>query len=342
MAGSVVFEKEYRHTADSEDTEGSSREIARGEVKRALLDELVTYLENGGALKDFKLTRQRIGLFTADVVKMEILEEKWDGKTYLVKARLKADPGEIIVSIEERRKRQRDRDEKETEEARKKVTELLSELVKIRQDLDETNGKARLRWEREYSVIEMELDAAKWFEKGYSFASAGNYTEAIKAFNEALNKNPDFAEADYALGHSYKAIGNYNLAIDAYTRALKLKPESAPAFLGRANAYANVSNYEKAVKDYTAAIRLDPKDALAHTQRGIAYLALGKQNEAIKDLDKAIELSPENAVFYYMRGYSLLKMDSRKKAIKDMKKAAGMGLKQAEDYLKGEGVAGRR
>ena len=117
-AETKIFIKEYTYQAGDEDSKNSSRTIAFREVKRLLLEELGTYLESQTEVKNFQMTRDRITALTAGIVSAEVIEDTWDGKVYWLKAKISANPQDVIRSIDNLRK---DRDKvKELEELRKK------------------------------------------------------------------------------------------------------------------------------------------------------------------------------------------------------------------------------
>ena len=81
-AETKTFIKEYIHYAGDADTKNSSRIISLRQVKRLLLVELSTYLENQPEIKNFQLTKDQITTLTAVMVSAEVIEDKWDGKAY--------------------------------------------------------------------------------------------------------------------------------------------------------------------------------------------------------------------------------------------------------------------
>ena len=70
--------------------------IALEQVKRLLLEKLGTYLESETEVKNLQLTKDQIVILTAGIVRTEIIEERWDGKTYYLKAKITADPKDVI------------------------------------------------------------------------------------------------------------------------------------------------------------------------------------------------------------------------------------------------------
>jgi hypothetical protein len=96
FAETKVFVEEYTYQASEADSKLSSRVISFEQVKRLLLEKLGTYLESETEVKSFQLTKDQIVILTAGIVSAEIIEERWDGKTYYLKAKIAADPKEVI------------------------------------------------------------------------------------------------------------------------------------------------------------------------------------------------------------------------------------------------------
>ena len=65
------------------------------------------------------------------------------------------------------------------------------------------------------------------FGKGLGAYGKGNLDEAIAAFDEALQLDPDYADAYFALANSYNKKGNLDKAIAAIRKAIELNPQEA-------------------------------------------------------------------------------------------------------------------
>ncbi|GEM_PF-2526170 len=123
VAEVVTFTKEYSYQASEFDSKVSSRNLALEQVKRLLLEELGTYLISETTVKDFQMTKDQITVFTAGIVKAEVLAEDWDGKIYYLKARVSADPKDVAKAIDDLR--QDKRKTKELEDASKFAAEQV-------------------------------------------------------------------------------------------------------------------------------------------------------------------------------------------------------------------------
>jgi len=103
FAETKSFIKEYTYQASEFDSKASSRILALNQVKRLLLEELGTYLISETEVKDYQMTKDQVSILTAGIVSAEILQEKWNGMTYYIKAKISADPEQVTKSLNELR-----------------------------------------------------------------------------------------------------------------------------------------------------------------------------------------------------------------------------------------------
>jgi tetratricopeptide (TPR) repeat protein len=265
FAKTKVFIEEYTYQASEADSKFSCRAIAMEQVKRLLLEKLGTYLESETEVKNFQMTKDRIIMFTGGIVKAEILDEKWDGRTYILKAKLEADPGEVASSVEKlRQDRQKT---KELEETRKKADEALKEIEKLKKELE--IAKAGQKEIRQYDEAVKRLSATDWFTKGFAYS-----------------------------GDAERAAANYASAERDLKRTKSLYEIAAVTtrMMEQAQAYADVSKAQleqacqSAIEAYTSAIALDPSYAEAYYNRGLVYEKLGNRRRAIEDHETAAKL----------------------------------------------------
>lgn len=101
------------------------------------------------------------------------------------------------------------------------------------------------------------------------------------------------AEQHYNAGVDLYDQGRFSEAIVEFNEAIELEPEMAEAYCNRGAAYIQLGNYERAIEDLDEAIRFDPQYADAYRNRGFAYFLLGEFDGAVEDLDEAIRLDPD-------------------------------------------------
>lgn len=309
FAEKVTFVKEYNYNASDLDSKVSSRAIALEQVKRLLLEELGTYLISETEVKNFRLTKDQVTTYSAGVVSSEVVDEKWDGKTYYLKAKVSADPAEVTKSLQnivnDKQK------SKELEDVRKKAAEFSKEIERLKKELEiaktdakKPDQKADIKKEegkviytnqdliKQYNEAVKGLSATDWFEKGNKYVTRPTLDEIYGIVSstetQKANKKKD-----------------YDMAIEAYTKAIELKPDYAEAYTVRGAAYGLLGNYQQAINDYNMAIKLDPQYAEAYSNRGAAYFQL----------------------------------EDKQKATEDVKTAAKLGHKKAQDYLRQRGIS---
>jgi tetratricopeptide (TPR) repeat protein len=229
FAEMMTFEKEYAYQASEIDSKVSSRTIAFEQTKRLLLEELGTYLEGRTEVKDFQLTRDQITTLTAGIVKVETLEERWDGKTYYLKAKVSADPEEVTRSIDMLRKDAVKT--KELEEIRAKMDELLKELEYVKRELGAAKTNGTEYRQIDYIRLITRLSAIDQAQKGFSYFLSRQYGKAIEYSNRAIKLDPKLARAYVNRGNSYNKIGYYHEGLKDYRIAAKLGHEGARDYL---------------------------------------------------------------------------------------------------------------
>ena len=252
FAETKVFIEEYTYQASEADSKLSSRVIAFEQVKRLLLEKLGTYLESETEAKNFQLTKDQIVILTAGIVRTEIIDEKWDGKTYSLKAKITADPKEVIKSIDLlRQDRQKT---KELEETRKKADEALKEVEKLKRELD--IARAGKTEQDLYDKAVNRLSATDWVDKGYALAIAGKHKEGIEPFTRAIDLDPKYPLAYLNRGFTYGKLGDHQKEIKDYDKAIDLDPKYAVVYLSRGFAYDELKDSRNAIMDFRIAARL--------------------------------------------------------------------------------------
>ncbi len=368
----VTYVKEYTYQASELDSKLSSRTIALEQVKRLLLEELGTYLISETAIKDFELTKDQISSLTAGIVMTVILDEKWDGKTYFLRAKITAETDDLLKSLNSIRQ---DRSQvQDWDEMRKKMEAALKEIDELKKEIGKARGeKTEKAAQEKYAKAVDELNALEWFKKGFKLTIVDrNYREAMEAFNKSIEIDPQYAkayamksrvyiesgqyadglkEADQAVkldpslswgfsarGAAYVALKEYQKGIEDLTKAIELEPTFANPYCHRSWAYFMLKDYPRAVADAGKAITLDPKYSLAYYRRGRALASLDKNEEAIKDFNEAIRLDPKFSWPFVYRGYAFSKLNMPQQSVDDFKIAARLGNSHAQTYLRSKAI----
>jgi TolB-like protein/Flp pilus assembly protein TadD len=155
--------------------------------------------------------------------------------------------------------------------------------------------------------------------------------KAIKYFEQAIEKDPNYALAYTGLADSYNMLGSYELLEpnEAYPNARKaaLRALDIDNTLGEAHAsLARVKHcfdwdWEGAEREYKRAIDLNPSYATSHSWYSSLLLYSGRFDEALEEAKRAQELDPLSLVVITGVGQTLFYQRQYDKAIEQCKKA---------------------
>ena len=93
--------------------------------------------------------------------------------------------------------------------------------------------------------------------------------------------------------------GTRSEAIDAYERALQFDPNSVDALLNGGTLYYEEGNLQKASEYFRRAISLDAENALAHFNLGSVLDEMGEIEAALQHLRRAVRLRPDYSDAHY-------------------------------------------
>ena len=299
FAAEKTFVREYTYQASDYDSKVTSRANALEQVKRILLEEVSVYMQSefetkewekqiGKNIESGEFAQERIVSITAGVTETKILEEKWTGVAYWIKAEITLDPDDLKRKIDDIVKNKEKL--KELEDVKKKADNALAEIERLKKELAESKSDAeQLRLTKAYNKETDALSATDWFQKGYNAGINEEYDKAISFYLRCIELDPT-AAAYYNLGIAYYNQGNYIKAIELWEKAIELDPDLAMAYNNLGVAYKNQGNLTKAIESYEKAIELDPDLAMAYVNLGVAYYNNSDVNTALIYYKKAARL----------------------------------------------------
>lgn len=143
-------------------------------------------------------------------------------------------------------------------------------------------------------------DAAGYVALGNELYRRDRDEEAVKAYQRALELDPEYAEAYLKLGLTYRVLGQkkesdeaYDKAVKAFEKAVRADGEDARAQTNLAEAYSLTSEYQKAVDAYKRAMKLRDPDSVTYFNLGEAYTKLARYKEAMDAYQHALDLDPD-------------------------------------------------
>jgi len=160
-----------------------------------------------------------------------------------------------------------------------------------------------------------------YYQQGMAASRAGDREAAVKAFIEAIHRNPNYAPAHSALGDAYRQSGDHAAAAVEYESLARLEPNVGDNQYRLALSYQFLNRLRDAVASYLRVIRLNPTDWKSNMNLGLAYSALGDHNAAVEHAQRATNLNPSSAVAYGNLGVTLDARGNRAEAEAAYRKA---------------------
>jgi eukaryotic-like serine/threonine-protein kinase len=127
-----------------------------------------------------------------------------------------------------------------------------------------------------------------WMTLGMILAQRGDATQAEKAFNEAIARNPRGADTYRELGLAYQRARLWDKAEAAYRKAIALQPKSWSSHNYLGYFFYSRGRYPEGEAEFRRALELAPENARVWSNLGGVYLAQERWNEAQGALNESL------------------------------------------------------
>jgi tetratricopeptide (TPR) repeat protein len=129
---------------------------------------------------------------------------------------------------------------------------------------------------------------------GELLAQRGQMDAASIHFQEAIQIEPDFAEAHYNYGNVLVQKGRWEEAMVQFQKTLEIQPDFAEAHNNLGNLLLQKGQVDEAAAHFQKALDFQPDFAEAHYNYGKILLRKGHVREAIAHYRSALESQPDN------------------------------------------------
>jgi tetratricopeptide (TPR) repeat protein len=152
---------------------------------------------------------------------------------------------------------------------------------------------------RSEALKAIELDASlpdAYLTLGFvSFVYEWDWEKADQMFRQAIELNPNSANARSSYGLYLSAMGRHEEGIAQTTRAVELNPSSLGMRVTRAEQYVIAGDYERSLAECERLIDIDPTYQRSYVVASWSYVALGNYEQAIEADRVAENLTAEEA-----------------------------------------------
>jgi tetratricopeptide (TPR) repeat protein len=170
-------------------------------------------------------------------------------------------------------------------------------------------------------------NADAWNNKGIALHNLRKFKEAIDCCDMAIRINPNYADAWNNKGVSLGKLGKYKEAIECTDRAVKIDPNYIKAWNNKGIALHNLRKFKEAIDCCDMAIRINPNYADAWNNKGVSLGKLGKYKEAIECYDMSIDLDPNFARAWINKGNALRVLGEQNESNRCFSRVRVSGLK---------------
>ena len=174
----------------------------------------------------------------------------------------------------------------------------------------------------------------KIFERAKVNLEKKNHENALRLFNEVLNREPSHTKALRNKGLIKVLNGSFTDAEEYLLFAIDQQPEDDQLYQMLGTLYHNNEMPKKALAQFKKAVDINNGNALAQKGLGVLYAqALGDAEEAVMHFSQAIEHSKPQADLFFNRGCSYMILEEMSKAEQDLRRAADMGHQKSSEMV---------
>lgn len=170
--------------------------------------------------------------------------------------------------------------------------------------------------------------------EGDAFFNKEQYDQAISAYSEYLEVNPNDLNTLYKRARAYEAIGDEAKAVEQYRYIISKDNEHVDAHLSLGGHFYKIDQNDDALFHYERALDKDPNNSTGYVQRGKTHQKLGDLKKAMEDYNLAISINDSEPAFYIARGSLRLVMNQSSQACNDFKLGKSLGSEEADDIIK--------
>jgi len=140
-------------------------------------------------------------------------------------------------------------------------------------------------------------------------AGTGNYQEAAREFERAIEAEPTNDDAFRGLAGAHEHLGNLEEAERTYRRAIELRPHYWATYNWLGAFYYRHARFREAAEMFNQVVALAPDSFLGYSNLGATYVEQARYADAIKVLEQSLAIRPSdygytnlgNAYFFLRR-----------------------------------------
>lgn len=138
----------------------------------------------------------------------------------------------------------------------------------------------------------LQTNAQAWNYYGVACHRTGQHTNAVAAYQKALDLNRDLLEARYNLGCAWLDLNKPELAKAEFTSYTLRRGNAVDGWLKLGTAQLRTREAAAAEKSFREALRVEPKNAEALNGLGLVYVQRNRPQDAAQQFNAALKQQP--------------------------------------------------
>jgi tetratricopeptide (TPR) repeat protein len=187
-------------------------------------------------------------------------------------------------------------------------TPVITEATPIWLIVPQTNTPAPLYINTPHPAVEAYRAGIRAYEEA-------DWAAVLTFMEQANTIEPDSPDILYYIAEAYRMMGENQDAVRAYERALDVNPEFAPAYLGRALAYEKIDPQANIEGELNYAIKYDPNYVDAYLNRARVRVNNNNPNGALDDLLQVDKLVANQPMMYILLAQAYLELNDTNSAL---------------------------
>ena len=196
------------------------------------------------------------------------------------------------------------------------------------------------------------------YSKGLTFLAANYFAEAAAEFSQAVQANPNDANAYAKLAMSLSGMGKDQEALAGYKMAAQISPSvlDAAAYYNWGKSYLSLEKNSDAISAFKQALSLMRAEAIGlepktvgmpsaeqvHHYMGTAYINSRRFNDAIKEFKQVVALNPANAEAHFALAIAYFSNGDRRAAEEENKILSTLNAELSSQLTAALGAPGAR
>lgn len=177
-----------------------------------------------------------------------------------------------------------------------------------------------------------ESEASQFFLKGNLELDKKEYANAIRYYDEALQKKADLADVHNNRGIAYLRLGELGKALEDFNKAIEIDPKFEEAYFNRAGVFVDQQTFPPATADLEHIRKTYGDSTNYYLKWGDLKFGQGYYEQALAEYDRALALRPNNVQALVNRGVAYFEKKNFKAAKADFESAVKLDSQQQLAY----------